>query len=215
MPFSIDQFNSKLNQVGGLARSNVFEVELLPTRVNGFPTVIQTQNSSLAGLEPRFFCQTVSLPSLNVESFLYRPNNIDMARSMPRVVGHGDLECVFMVDDQHKIAEFFHTWMRIIANYSDTPFGDQLPYELGYKTDYACNMIIRMYSRTPVNGRVGGTFYQCQLFDVYPVQVGSITLEWAINDSYMTLPVTFSYSNIDMKRYTDGIVVDNALDTTI
>lgn len=211
MPFNINTFKSKIDQFGGLARSNVFEVEFVAMRANGFPNVIQN-GTSLAGLDLKFFCQTVTFPGLNVEVFDYRPNNNDMARSMPRVIGHTDLECVFMVDDQHKIVEFFHTWMRVIANYTDDPFGSQLPYELGYKSDYATSMVIRMYSKSPVNNQVGNTYYECRLMDVYPIQVGAITLEWAMNDSYVTLPISFSYSKYIMKKYINGVVVENVLD---
>lgn len=213
MPFNINTFKSKIDQFGGLARPNVFEVAFVPIRNGGFPDVI-LNNTNLAGLDLKFFCQTVTLPGLSVEVFDYRPNNNDMARSMPRVIGHSDLECVFMVDDQHKLVEFFHTWMRVVANYTDQAFGSQLPYEIGYKSDYASSMVIRMYSRSPINNKVGDSFYECRLMDVFPVQIGTVMLEWAQNDSYMTLPVSFSYSNYIIKRYVNGVVNENVLDTT-
>lgn len=212
MPFSIDNFRTKIHQFGGLARPNLFEVDFVPMRNNGFPLNIQTPGSESAGMDPRFLCQTVTFPSLNVEVFDYRPNNIDMIRSMPRVIGHGDLECVFMVDDLHRVVDFFHTWMRLVANYTDSPLGDQRQYEVGYKSDYATSMGIRMYSRSPVGNTVGNTFYECRLMDVYPVQIGSVTLEWSMNDSYMTLPVSFSYSNFIMTKYENGTIVQSQLD---
>lgn len=217
MPFNINEFSSKIGEYGGLARPNAFEVEFTPMRVNGFPNTIQSRNPTLANLNTKFLCQTVTFPSLIIETFEYRPNNNDISQSMPQAIGHGDLECVFMVDDQHKMAEFFHTWFRLVTNYSDSTFGDQMQYELGYKSDYACGMSIRMFSRSPVQGGggVGNSFYQCYLKDVFPVQIGSINLEWAMNDSYMTLPVSFSYSSYTMQRYRNGIVVDDSFESAI
>lgn len=213
MAFNINDFKSRIDQYGGLARPNVFEVEFTPLKPSGFPVALQTSESALSGLDLKFFCQTVTFPSLSVEVFDYKPNNNDMARSMPRGIGHGDLECVFMVDDQHRVAEFFHTWIRLVTNYSDTAFGEQMPYEVGYKSDYAVGMGIKMYSRSPINGSPGSaSYYECRLLDVYPVQLGSITLEWAQNDSYMTLPVSFSYSHYIMRRYVNGQVQEGLLD---
>lgn len=211
MPFNINNFASKMYEFGGLARPNTFEIEFVAMRPDGFPNAIQN-GTNLAGLDLKFFCQTVTFPGLNVEVFDYRPNNNDMARSMPRIIGKGDLECVFMVDDQHKVVEFFHTWMRVIANYSDDAFGSQQPNELGYKSDYATSMIIRMYSKSPTNNQIGNTYYECRLLDVYPIQLGTIALEWAMNDNYMTLPVSFSYSKYIMRRYVNGVVIENVLD---
>ena len=213
MVFSIDQFRAALDRQGGLARINVFEVVFSATGTSQAWNTPEFNNGDL-----KFFCQTVTFPGVSVDVFDYRPNNIEVAQSMPYAIGHQQLECVFMVDDRHKVMNYFHQWMRRISNYA-SPVGDQNPltqpknqfsYELGYKSDYAQSMSITMYSRSPVyeNGVSQTNGYLCRLTDVYPVQVGSLTLSWNANDEYGTLPVSLSYGSMEMVPIVNGVIQD-------
>jgi hypothetical protein len=90
--------------------------------------------------------------------------------------------------------------MQRVVNYSTaggnfSSVNDQLPYELGYKDEYSCRMIITYYSTSESNRN----FYEVVLDDVFPRTVGNIDLAWDNNNSFATLPVSFSYGKI---RYT-------------
>lgn len=211
MAFNINEFKGAIDKQGGLARLNVFEVMfsggMSPTGDESDRAWITNE---FGNRDLKFFCQTVTFPGVSVEVFNHRPNTIDIAQSIPYAIGQQSLECVFMVDDKHQVLNYFHSWMRRISNYSygGSPAAaptstSHRPFELGYKKEYTQSMSIVMYSRSPSSSlsspgttRNGG--YVCTLHGVYPVQIGSMTLSWNANDEYGTLPVSFSYSSMDI-----------------
>lgn len=226
MAFNINDFKTAIERRGGLARPNLFTVEFSSPRTDNFVW----NNADFGNRDIKFFCQTVTFPGLSVNVFEYRPNNIDVPQSIPISIDKQQLECVFMVDDTFKVLEFFHAWFRQVVNFTtngsagsafalpgtESTNSQQFSYELGYKKDYSQTMQITMYSRSPSTSppfeTSPGVFrydnkYICRLYDVYPVHVSSINLEWAANDSYTTLPVAFSYSAYDMTTLPAGVLV--------
>lgn len=226
MAFNINEFRSIVDKHGGLARPNIFTVEFTGSPANRIWNNDQFDNRDL-----KFFCQTATFPGLTVNAFDYRPNNIDVPQSIPFSIGHQQVECVFMVDDSYRVLNYLHSWFRQVVNFTtgglpgaalalpgtEGTAGQQFPYELGYKKDYVQTMTITMYSRNPSSRSVGtddvpGTIsynnkYVCRLYDVYPVQIGNLSLEWGMNDSYSTVPVSFSYSAFDMTTLSNGVEV--------
>lgn len=204
MVFNIQEFKSKMNQYGGPALTNLFVVELYSSNSDFVP------NGDI-----RFFCKTASLPSLTFDSIDYKPNTIGIPQAMPTGMGSDPIECVFMLDSDHKIMSFFHEWGQNIFNY-DVSNGlyapnsrdqDQLPYELGYKkgpSGYSMRMSIKHFS--PHNPE---SYYECILEDVYPKTIGGINLSWEENDTPATLPVSFSYSSFKMSATSTG-PIENA-----
>ena len=202
MAFNIDKFKSTIDKYGGIARNNLFEVQF-----SGFE-----EDSTITKKDLVFFCSSVVFPGITLNVFDYRPNNVELAQSLPFSMGHEQLECIFLIDDRHKVLEYFHSWMKKIVNYSvdgvmDGPAdgtsisngGTQYPYEFGYKEDYAQTMQIKKYSKT------SELVYQCNIKNVYPVNLGSSTLSWDNNDSYSTLPIAFSYTDFKMIGTTPNI----------
>lgn len=213
MAFSIDAFRSAIEAQGGLARVNLFNVRFSGFRSSG--SVTDGESASFTNRDLEFFCQSVRFPGINVEVFNHRPNNIDNIQSIPYAIGHRQLECLFMVDDRHRVLNYFHSWMRKITNFSPSAeqapqltSGQRLQYELGYKKDYIQNMSITMYSRSPqIGGRMGyANGYICNLTDVYPVEVGDVDLSWSDNDSYGTLPVALSYGSYELTPIVNGVI---------
>lgn len=209
MAFSIDAFRAAIDKQGGLARLNVFEVRFSRASVKGDSDTPPWAGNGITNRDLRFFCQTVTLPGIGVDTFNHRPNNIDIMQSFPQAIARQDLECVFMIDDKHEILDYFHSWMRNIVNYSSdgmqtpTTKSEHLIYELGYKKEYSQTMDIVVYSRSP-QYTGGSNGYICRLRGVYPVQIGHLLLSWNANDEYGTLPVSFSFESFDMIPMVDG-----------
>ena len=210
MAFSIDAFKAAIDRQGGLARTNVFEVRFSrPVTENGSSPLPWGGSSGISNSDLRFFCQTVTLPGISVETFAHRPNNIDLMQSIPHAIGKQDLECIFMIDDKHQILEYFHSWMRNVVNYSSsgmqapTTSTEHLVYEIGYKKEYSQTMDIVVYSRNPQSANGDG--YICRLRGVFPVQLGQLTLSWNANDEYGTMPVSFSFESFEMIPVVNGV----------
>jgi hypothetical protein len=200
MAFNVNEFKAKMNQYGGLARTSLFVVSIFDTSIDRPPSeYIPTKDL-------RFFCKTATLPGINLNVSEYRPNGFGMPQSIPMGMNNESLNCVFMLDSDHKVLSYFHEWMQKIINYDVSggvfsSVGDKYPYELGYKKDYVVAMEIRFYSaHNPEES------YVCTLKDVFPTQIGSINLSWEDNNSVATLPVNFSYSEIKMQSAATGIV---------
>ena len=195
MPFNINEFKSTLNRYGGAARKNLFEVQI----------GVVDQNTGRSDIN--FFCKTVTVPGLNIVVQDYKPNGFGLTQSVPTSLANDTLNCVFILDSQHVMISLFHRWMQKVVNY-DVSGGifsqvdDQLPYEFGYKDEYAVTMTIRHYS-TDYNGYYTYTFY-----DVFPTQVSGVDLSWEDNDTYSIATVNFAYSSMKV----DGTQVGTPTD---
>ena len=78
----------------------------------------------------------------------------------------------------------------------------QLPYELGYKSDYASTVEVVVYSYASES-----ITYTYTMSGAYPVQVGNVTESWG-NTEIMTLPVGFTYDEIKVTGADTGSVID-------
>lgn len=191
MPFNINDFKSVMNKHGGNARTSLFEVEISPTSTDGSliaPGIINTGDL-------RFFCQSVSVPGINLETTPYRPSGIGIPESMPMTAQPEALNCVFMLDSNHRVMTFFHRWISSVMNVGGA-LGDNsrgLPmHQIEYKSGYAASSLtVRHYSTHNPFG-----FYEFQYLGVYPTQVSSIDLAWANKDQIATITVNFSYSKM-------------------
>jgi hypothetical protein len=189
MPFNINEFKSTMNKYGGPARKNLYVVEIMNGPIG---------NDGMSVRDLRFFCQTATIPGLNYSVADYYPNAFGAKQSIPISVQPDQFNAVFMLDSDHMVLRFFHQWMQSIINYNyaDGPFsqiGDQLPFEVGYKKDFACNILVKHYSTDDPE-----RYYEYVLHDAFPTQVSGVDVSWADNDTFATATVNFTYSHISM-----------------
>jgi hypothetical protein len=189
--FNISNFKSVMDKHGGPARASLFEVEIA-----GAPQF----QVGITSDDVRFFCQTVAVPGINLETTPYRPTGIGFTESMPMGTSPDALNCVFLLDSNHRVITFFHRWISSVVNVSaargDTVSG--LPrHQIEYKSSYAASsMIIRHYSTSdPFRS------YQYLFYGVYPTQVSPVELGWSNKDAPATVSINFSYSKIEYSGF--------------
>jgi hypothetical protein len=196
--FNISEFKARMDRHGGPGRSSLFEVAISATNRRGeiiVPGVISTDDL-------RFFCQTVSMPGINLEVMSYKPSGIGFSESMPMNSSPDQLNAVFMLDSNHRVITYFHRWISSVVNISGNR-GDNVnglaPKLIEYKDAYsASELTIRHYStHNPFQ------FYECRYEGVYPTQVSPIDLSWASNDSPATTTVNFSYNRMIYSGFSD------------
>lgn len=188
MAFSISEFKSQMDWFGGPARGSLFQVQITPKH----------QSSSRAS--PRdliFFCKNATIPGMVFSSATYEPV-AQMRRVMPMTWNPEPVQMIFMLDSDHQVLTFFHQWAQAIVNYSTTggTFSEvegRLPFELGYKDEYAARIVIRQYS---TNYDRSGQYYEVVLDNAFPLQMGDVDLAWENNDQISVLPVSFQYDRI-------------------
>lgn len=196
MSFRISEFKSTFDQFGGPAHGNLFQVT-----ITGYPNTV---NSLLGSKELTFFCKTATIPAVNLNVAIYE-SVASLPKQFPISVQNTALNTVFLVDSDHEIMKFMHSWMQSVINIG-TAGGNlsedngKLPFEIGYKDEYSCRMTIRHFSVDNDPSR----YYEVILDKAWPSQIGDLDLAWETNDAYLTLPVAFSYDRIEYSGLRPG-----------
>jgi hypothetical protein len=195
MPFNINEFKSTLNKYGGPARKNLYVVEIASAPAG---------NDGMSVRDLRFFCQVAQVPGLNFSVADYYPNGFGTRQSIPTAMVPDTFNAVFMLDSDHNVLRFFHQWMQSVINYNyaDGAFSqvdNQLPYEVGYKSEFATQITIKHYSTDSQD-----VFYEYILADAFPTQISGVDVSWGDNDSYATVTVNFAYAHMFMNGVRRG-----------
>ena len=188
MAFKINEFKSQMDWFGGPARGSLFEVQI------SRPKNVRSRANSRDLI---FFCKNASIPGITFTSTQYEPVG-QFRKMMPMSVNVEPVQAIFMLDSDHQVLSFFHSWAQNVVNFSTgggafSEVNGKLPFEIGYKDDYACRIVIRQYS---VNYQNSGQYYEVILDNAFPIQIGDVDLAWENNDQYSVLPVSFQYDRI-------------------
>lgn len=197
-----------MNKYGGPSRSNLFVVSLGSFRAGDRKTEFIPQS------DLKFFCTDVTIPPLNINSASYVPNTIGVPEAMPLNLSLVGINASFMLDSEHRVISFFHSWMQEVINYDTRSNGylsqvngNQLPFEIGYKEDYVCNMEI-LHFKTNTDGKLENP-YTYYFNNVFPTEVGSKTFSWAPNDSIQTININFNASSFSYTASNPGTVISD------
>ena len=171
---TIDDFKSKL--VGGGARPNLFEVELV------FPNGLAEQDAEEKG---RFLVKAANLPAsnINVIDVPFRGRNLKIAGDRTF-----DVWTITVINDtDFLIRNAFERWMNAI-NKHDNATGEVTPAD--YQTDMYVNQIGRAPKGTP--GSLGGSLDVSEKLPIlrryrfhgtFPTNVSAIELSYDQTDS--------------------------------
>ncbi len=185
----ISEFKSTFDKFGGPSHANLFQVT-----ITGYPSAV---NSVIGPRDLTFFCKTAQIPSVSLNVANYE-SVAALPKQFPMSVQNTAVNTIFMVDSDHQILRFFHSWMQSVINIG-TAGGNlsedngKLPFEIGYKDEYSCRISIKHFSTDQDPSR----YYEVILDKAWPSQIGDLDLAWESNDSYLTLPVQFSYDRIE------------------
>ena len=190
MAFNISKFKSTFERLGGPARANLFEVTMTNPRRSHSNSFFGTREFSL-------FCSNVTMPGVVVNETTADYVG-QMSKSFPTAVTNpGPITCTFMVDSDHHTLAFFHAWIREVANFSKKngsfgEYGGKLPHEVGFKSNYSCDLGIKHYT----TNNKAFDFYEATCIKAYPITVSPLVLSWADNDSVLTVDVSFAIEDV-------------------
>jgi len=199
MAFNINEFSSAVNG-RGIAINNLFYVTIT------LPNVLSELNSELSGREISFLCRSVELPPMTVGTSDVRPQGHGLAEKRPTSFQFDPLSTVFMVDAEFAVKKFFHRWIQAVVNY-DTRSGilsevnGRVPFEFGYKRDFAATITVHVYS-----DNTGEFEYVYEFGKAWPTFVGGNQVAWENSAEVMTLPVTFTYSELKVTGAQPGAI---------
>lgn len=143
---------------------------------------------------------------------------ISLATSEVRRYGHGPLEKKpygviyqdvtfnFILDATYNQHKFFYNWMdNMVAHHNGTP-GSNLsneagmkPHEVAYRNTYATQIEIYYFDEQEDMSKDGSAKKKVILHNAFPIFVGDIQYNWGSTDSLIRLPVTFTYTNWEMR----------------
>jgi hypothetical protein len=180
--FNISEFKARMDKYSGPARTNLFVVELSPINI---PDVVTTDDL-------RFFCQSIVIPGINIETMPYKPAGMGYTEYMPMNIQPENMNAIFLLDNEGKILTFFHRWMNSIIN-NDGNAGSNSSlerHEINYKNEYSTTLTIKHFSAHDTT-----KYYEYVYNGVYPTEIGSKTMNWGSGD-IATISVNFSYNRI-------------------
>jgi len=216
--FNAADFRSILGRGAGVAEPNKFRVRFfLPAGLNGTIPSQGTGGSeeghtsksgsdieTLRYLE--FWAHSTSLPAFGLMAQPAKRYGYGANERRPFAPVYTDVQVQFIADDHGDNWKLFYNWQNMIFN-TRTQLGMDSttgavkmnggsfelfyePYELAYRTEYLTDVQIHTFSKT------GQQNMHIVLREAFPVSMGGVSLNWADNNSFMSLPVTFAYTDL-------------------
>ena len=184
---ALDDFKALVSQKDGIARTNVFRVEL-----PSLPGATKTQLNLL--------CKDVNLPGRQI---ITRERTIGIVnKKMAYGYLNEDISMTFHVLNDFGVKQYFETWQNLAVN--------QNTKEIGYKKDYSFPVKIQQLKKGigfPVYNKSLGIFeinvdfitredivYECELIDAFPTTMNAVQLNNDL-DGLVELNVQLSYTN--------------------
>jgi len=201
MAFNISEFNASINK-HGVAQNNLFLV-----RITGTPVarILNQEGSTMKEQDLVFFCRSADLPGFQMQTQDVLPQAFGTPDRRPTNMPLQPLNTVFMIDSKFAVLKFFHRWTQAIVNYDKTStlgeVDEALPFEMGYKEDYAATVEVVVYSTA-----VQDFTYTYKMTGAYPITIGNMSTAWENSAEIMTLPVTFTYDTIEVDGQAKGAI---------
>jgi hypothetical protein len=188
MAFDITELTAAINRRGGVAKPNLFYVQITPPKNLMYASYSR---------EVPFFCSDAVLPGLVLNTSPFKPGGYGTSVSRPTELNFNEVTMTFMVDNDAKVLDYFQKWMTLIHNFSvdqgGLQQGSKLAYgEFGYPETYeAANIQIFFLNNA------GDEIITYSLSNAFPIQIGSIMTGWEMNDTMARVSITFAYNNWD------------------
>ena len=213
MAFNIEEFSSMIGALGGLAKSNRFDINI------SFPGVGSKVFNNAKNIAQdigtiKVLAKTVALPGMNFTTTEIRRHGNGPQTFYPTGVAYQELPITFHVDDHGKIVDFLHSWFNSVMWTGTMPGGSvqqagngdkTLPFELNYKNEYAAMMEIITY------GEDNKPRLIYTLDGVVPISIADTALDHG-SEEHMEISTTFRYDTFriaDFVASKRNIVIDS------
>jgi|TARA_R110002167_G_scaffold94321_1_gene252076 hypothetical protein len=181
--FSINNINSAIGAMGGLARSPLFLTTINP------PPALAGANIGPQAL----LCSSANLPGKQVTTHDHR--RLGYGTVDRRVMGSvmPDVSMTFFVGNNGEPLTFFNSWSDNIMNTDAGPGAEgrsssNVPtFGIRFRNEYITTIDIAWYDSTS-NEVIKYTLHEC-----FPMQIGDVSLAWADNDAFASVAVNFTY----------------------
>jgi hypothetical protein len=222
--FDIDQFRSVMARKG-VARNNLYKFIIAPPP--GLRNAARALNMPMGGEDIEditLYCDSVTLPGLSLATVDSRPYGYGPSELKAHTPLFQPISATFIVDAKGYTLSFFRNWMRGIVNYTSegravhrSQVNGMYAFESAYKSEYETNLELIVLS-----GEVQSSNFNELNLDIvsrttitraFPMEIGSVQLNYGFNDQYLSIPVSFSYfdwytEDLDQSGYQTGTQED-------
>lgn len=165
MSFDVDKFKSRVG--GALASPARFRVLLTGA-------IVDSEGMELLSL----LCNQAQIPGRAFATNEYTTHGPII--KLPYQSIYDDIVLSFYCKEDMGINTLFHEWQSYIQDNTSTN-------EFSYFDDYVTDMVIEQFDQH------GNTTYSIKLIDAYPVMVAPLQLDWATQNGFHNLQVTFAF----------------------
>lgn len=168
----VDDLASRINQRGGLARSNFFAVTFFG------PASINPNQYLLNAL-----VESASIPGRSISTFEHGTTSQPV--KYPYSFINDDVTLTFLVTNDFYMKNIFDKWMKHVV--------DDETGKIYYRKDYVSDMTITVLDLD------ADMIYKCTLQDAYPVTMNAIELSNTNENGLIRVSVTITYKNFVSK----------------
>lgn len=220
MTYFVDQLKSAISKGGGLARSNLYLVQLPALDTKGIGGLIAPEFNAY---DMNILCRSTQLPGRQI---LTHERHIGHQRShIAYTYGVEDITLTFHVLNDYKIKKYFEVWQSLAVNNDNYELGYYKEYakpvtikqirkgisipiyknDIGFLEDIPSNIRNRLPRIGPIDlsqGQIDLSFitsemvmYECRLDGAFPTSMASIDLSDNNVNGLTELSVQLSYTN--------------------
>ena len=176
--FSVNEFMSKADNLGSLARKHKFTVEIIsPTALTGSPQKGNKNPGSVNVDTIEFLASAASLPGKSFSTTTHRMYGFGL--QVPYEAKYEPVQLTFHNTNDYLPRIFFEDWMANIARIKS--------YNMQYYTDYISTVKIHAWDDQNIKR------YSCELVESYPSNMSAIEMSWDSTD-VQTFTVDIQYS---------------------
>jgi hypothetical protein len=171
MSFNVAEFRA--NMIGDGARPNLFSVSLI------FPTI--ANNGVAAGQQTTFMAKSTQLPGSSINSVPVYYFGRELKFSGNRTFANWSLQIIN--DENFIIRNSLESWMNSINSHA----GNLRALNAVSPSSYSVDALVTQY------GKTGNVLKQYKFVGLFPIDLGTIDLDWSSNDTIEEYSVTFDY----------------------
>ncbi len=183
--FSINNFMSRVDNLGGLAKRNRFSVEVTPP---------ESMKSSVTADSINFLAKTVSFPAKTLAMTEYRYGG-KFSLSVPYEITLEPVTIKIMNTNDQSPRIFWNQWFNHIQNF-DT-------YNMQYYEKFVGTIALHMYLDDQEDINPSKSSYHVTLHEAFPKGMSAIDVGWE-NTEFQDFDVDIQYSWWTMSGETDS-----------
>ena len=214
--FNLNDFRGQLSQKNGLYKPNryLFKIKTPPRVVSSRLDPLNTVKEMV------FFCDNINIPGLSLIPVDHKRLGIGTFDRRASSSIPAEISASFMLDGLGHNLGFFQDWVQGIVYMGDLkndvasharPAVGQFPKlhsygEIAYQKDYCVDVEIQTFSadtNDPANPTQPLKISTLHAYEVWPSQLGDVTLGWAQNDEVARVTLNFQLRRWTVENHID------------